>query len=154
MRLEPHHSHVLLVEGSRWGDENPPLAAAAGPIADGASITTALINGGEVAWTDVEESVRAGRPVIAVSGSGRAADDLAAAVAGQPAGERATRLAASGLLTAGPAESGADGRQCPFPQLMWHYLITICQRRRGSRTRGHETRFEHRTYLISSDYIT
>jgi hypothetical protein len=43
-------------------------------------------------------SLRAGRPLLAVAGSGRAADQLARAVRGGPAEERAVRLAASGLV--------------------------------------------------------
>jgi len=106
-RLEPHHSHFVLVEGSSWGDESPLLAAAAGAVAGGAPTATVLVNGGEVAWADVEHSVRARRPVVAVAGSGRAADDLAAAVAGEPASERATGLARGGLVTTVPAEPAA-----------------------------------------------
>jgi hypothetical protein len=44
--------------------------------------------------------VRAGRRVLVVAGSGRTADLLATALRGEAAGERARRLAASGLLSA------------------------------------------------------
>ena len=99
-QLEGNHTHFLLVPGTDWGDETPWLARAAGDASKGHPSVTVLVDGGDVAWRDVEESVRAGRKVIVVAGSGRAADSLAAALRGEPADERARRLAASGLLSA------------------------------------------------------
>jgi SLOG in TRPM, prokaryote len=61
---------------------------------------TVLLDGGEIAWRDVEESVRAGRRVLVVAGNGRTANVLGAALPGEAADERARRLAASRLLTA------------------------------------------------------
>ena len=57
-----------------------------------------LVNGGEIAYLDVECSLHAGRPVLAIAGSGRTADQVASAVRGGPADDRAVRLAASGLV--------------------------------------------------------
>jgi hypothetical protein len=65
---------------------------------------TVLVNGGDTAWEDVRHSVEAGRPAIAVAGSGRTADRLAQALRGEIADERAIALSASGLLR---AEGGA-----------------------------------------------
>ena len=96
--LEPNHTHVLLVPGEHWGDEAPWITRLAGLIADGRPSVTVLVNGGEVSWTDVAESVAAGRPVLVVAGTGRTADRLAEAVAGSRADERATTLVGSGLV--------------------------------------------------------
>ena len=96
--LEPNHTHFLLVPGSKWGDESPWLSRAAGAMANGSPSVTVLVNGGETAWEDVSESVKAGRPVVVVDGSGRVADELAAALAGARSEQRAMELAASGLL--------------------------------------------------------
>ena len=96
--LEPNHTHFLLVPGSRWGDESPWLSRTAEVLADGAPSVTVLVDGGETAWQDVTESVQAHRPVVVVAGSGRVADTLAAALAGEATGERARELAASGLI--------------------------------------------------------
>lgn len=106
-RLEPNHSHFLLVEGSRWGDESPWIAATATAVARELAAATVLVDGGELAWGDAEESVREGRSLVTVEGSGRSADELADALAGRPAGERPSRIAASGLVTAVPAEVDA-----------------------------------------------
>jgi len=96
--LEPHHSHFLLVPGSAWGDEAAWIAQLAGAIAGADPSVTVLVNGGEIAWTDAAESVRAQRPVLAVAGTGRTADVLAAAAAGGPTDERSAPLVASGLV--------------------------------------------------------
>ena len=109
LEVEPYHTHFILVPGSRWGDEAPWMTSTVQAMADGSPTVTVLVDGGETAWEDVSESVRAQRPVIVIDGSGRVADILAAALAGKQVEERALRLAGSGFLQAvrtddGPAE--------------------------------------------------
>lgn len=106
--LEPHHTHFVLVPGSRWGDDSPWLARVASVLADKAPSVTVLVNGGEIAWEDVSQSVKAGRPVVVIAGSGRTADTLAAALRGEAADERARELVASGLLQAINLTDGFD----------------------------------------------
>jgi SLOG in TRPM, prokaryote len=96
--LEPHHTHFVLVPGSRWGEEAEWLACLTSVIAGSAGSATVVANGGQVAWRDVRHSVQAGRPVIALAGSGRTADVLAAAVRGQESDRRAGGLVGSGLV--------------------------------------------------------
>jgi hypothetical protein len=96
--LEPHHSHFVLVPGTHWGDESPWLSAVADALSVGACSVTVLINGGDIAWKDVEQSVKASRPVIVISGSGRTADALSRALRGEVVDERAKRLLTSELL--------------------------------------------------------
>jgi hypothetical protein len=96
--LEPNHSHFLFVPGTRWGDESPWLARFATAIANGRPSATVVVNGGDVTLGDAEQSVGAGRRVIAVSGSGRTADTLAAAARGGTADDRARNLTASGFV--------------------------------------------------------
>ena len=98
--LEPNHTHFLLVPGEEWGDESEWIARVASVLARGARAATVLANGGEIAWNDVGCSVRDGRAVIALAGTGRTADVLAAAVRGGAAAEPAGKLAASGLVHA------------------------------------------------------
>jgi SLOG in TRPM, prokaryote len=98
--LEPNHTHVVLVPGTDWGDEIAWLARLVTVLAGSARSVTVLANGGDVAWADVEQSVADGRPVVALAGTGRAADQLAAAVRGERRDERAQALAASGLIHA------------------------------------------------------
>jgi len=98
LSLEPHHTHVVLVPGSTWGEESPWLASVASELAGDSPSVTVVLNGGEVTLDDVTRSVKAGRSVLVVAGSGRAADTLAAALAGERQDPRAAKLAASGML--------------------------------------------------------
>jgi len=100
LQVEPHHTHFLFVPGSRWGDESQWMTYTVDEMAGGGPSVTILVDGGEAAWVDVAESVRARRPVIVVGGSGRLADTLAAALRGNKADGRALELAGSGLLRA------------------------------------------------------
>lgn len=93
--LEPHHTHVLLVPGREWGDESPWLSRVAAAIAGGSPSVTLVVNGGQITYDDIELSLRAGRPVIVVAGTGRTADDIAAAARGAAPNPRAARLAAA-----------------------------------------------------------
>jgi SLOG in TRPM, prokaryote len=102
--LDAHHTHFVLVPGAEWGDEAPWIARVATELAGGWPSVTVLVNGGEIAYTDAGYSLHAGRPVLAIAGSGRTADQVAGAVRGGPADERAVRLAASGLVEAVDAD--------------------------------------------------
>lgn len=101
---EPHHTHLLLVPGSSWGDEAPWLATVADVLADGGPSATVLVNGGEIAYADVERSLERGRPVIVLAGTGRTADALADAIAGRQADRRAVALARTGPIRVVPIE--------------------------------------------------
>jgi hypothetical protein len=79
-QLAPHYSHFMLVPGSQFGDESPWIFDAATSLSRGRMSVTILINGGEVSRKDIELSLENGRPVIALSRTGRLADELA----GQP----------------------------------------------------------------------
>ncbi len=97
--LEPYHSHFLLVLGARWGKESPWIARTASMLAEGKPSATLLINGGEITWKDAEASIKAKRTVIVAAGSGRTADQIAAAQQGiATTDKRARKLSASGLL--------------------------------------------------------
>jgi len=96
--LEPNHTHFFLVPGARWGDESIWLAQVASAIAADAPSITVLINGGDVTWEDAAQNVNMGRSLIVISGSGRTADILAAAVHGDVSDDRAKKLIQSGLV--------------------------------------------------------
>lgn len=76
-QLESHYSHFILVPGSQFGDESPWIVDAATLLSKDHRSVTILINGGEVSRKDVELSLEKGRPVIALSRTGRLADELA-----------------------------------------------------------------------------
>lgn len=76
-QLEPHYSHFILVPGSQFGDESPWIVDAAAILSKAHKSVTILINGGEVSRKDIELSLENGRPVIALGGTGRLANELA-----------------------------------------------------------------------------
>ena len=102
--LERHHTHFVVVPGDEWGAEAPWIAHTATALAGPAPSVTVLVNGGEIAFADVANSVEAGRPVLVIAGSGRTADQFAAALRGDPADQRAEDLSTSGLVSSVPPE--------------------------------------------------
>jgi hypothetical protein len=76
-QLEPHYSHFILVPGSEFGDESPWIVDTATLLSKNQRSVTILINGGEVSRKDIQLSLENGRPVIALSRTGRLADELA-----------------------------------------------------------------------------
>lgn len=77
-QLEPHHSHFILVPGNEFGDESKWIVRAATMIAGNKNKSvTVLVNGGKVSQQDVEEGLRANRPLVVLSGTGRLADEIA-----------------------------------------------------------------------------
>jgi hypothetical protein len=75
-QLEPNYTHFILVPGSQFGDESPWIVDAAALLSKNHRSVTVLINGGEVSRTDIDLSLKSGRPVIALSRTGRLADEL------------------------------------------------------------------------------
>jgi hypothetical protein len=75
-QLEPNYSHFILVPGNDFGDESPWIVDAATILSKGHRSVTILINGGEVSRKDIELSLEKERPVIALSRTGRLADEL------------------------------------------------------------------------------
>ena len=102
--LEPNHTDFFVVPGEQWGAEAPWIARTATVLAGTAGSITVLANGGQIAYSDVQHSVEAGRPVVVVSGSGGTADVFAAAVAGASIDERAAGLVRSGLIRSVPMD--------------------------------------------------
>ncbi|WP_198805213.1 hypothetical protein [Leptolyngbya sp. BL0902] len=78
--LEPHHTHFLLTPGHAWGSESPWLSDLATAIAQPQPALTLLVNGGKIATTDFHINLAAGRPMLVLAGSGRLADEVAAAL--------------------------------------------------------------------------
>lgn len=75
-QLAAHYSHFILVPGNQFGDESPWIVDAATILSKGHGSVTVLINGGEVSRKDIELSLKQERPVIALSRTGRLADEL------------------------------------------------------------------------------
>lgn len=80
--LDPNHSHVVAVDNpsapakDSWGSETETMYWIFAALAEGRPSVTIVANGGGITLTEVEFNVRAGRPLILIEGSGRAADAL------------------------------------------------------------------------------
>ncbi len=102
--LEPNHTAFVFVPGEQWGAEAPWIARTATVVAGTTRSITVLINGGQIAYGDVQQSVEAGRGVLVISGSGGTADVFAAALTGASADARAAALIESGLIRSAPMD--------------------------------------------------
>lgn len=77
--LEPNHSHFVLVPGTEWGDESPWIVRVARAVAGESPFVGLVVGGGDITAIDARLLVDSGFAVIAISGTGGVADDLAAA---------------------------------------------------------------------------
>jgi hypothetical protein len=100
--LEPDHTGVVVVPGTSWGDESPWLAMVARHLAGASPSVTLVVNGGEITFQDIANSIADRRPVIVVDGTGRTADLIARATADPTATPdddlRPAAIAASSLV--------------------------------------------------------
>ena len=94
-----HHSKLILVPGSAFGDESPWLFAVADHLAGGEA-PTLVVNGGKLTLREALKRLAAGRRVVTLDGSGRSADELAT-----DPGYR--QLRASGTLRVLPLDADA-----------------------------------------------
>ena len=80
--VDPNHSHIVAVDnpaapaGDAWGSETGTMYWLFANLAEGRPSVTIVANGGGITLAEVEANVRAGRRMILIEGSGRAADAL------------------------------------------------------------------------------
>ncbi len=74
--LEAHHSHFVLVEGRRWGDETGVMYELAGELAKGCPSLALFAGGGKVTLDEMERNVDQGRKMVLLVGSGRVTDAI------------------------------------------------------------------------------
>jgi len=123
--IDPNHSHVVAVDNpsapaaDSWGSEIETMYWLFDKLAEGRPSVAVVANGGANTLKEVECNVRAGRRILLVAGSGRAADALASLLEGRDVAADLTSLQASAneaRLTRRPElfqivelESGASG---------------------------------------------
>ncbi len=124
--IDPHHSHVVAVDDpaapkkDAWGSETRTMYWLFGELAKDRPSVTVVANGGGITLSEVEANVRAGRRMILISESGRAADALVSLLAGtkpatdellklQQQAKRAGLTARPELFTQVPLSAGAAG---------------------------------------------
>ena len=80
--IDPNHSHIVAVENplapaqDTWGSETATMYWLFGKLAAGRPSVTIVANGGGITLNEVDANVRAGRRMVLIEGSGRAADAL------------------------------------------------------------------------------
>lgn len=123
---DPNHSHLVAVRNpaappaDAWGSETETMYWLFARLGEGRPTVTVVANGGGVTLREVEANVRAGRRMILIAGSGRAADALVSLLRNQTPREEdvvALRARAQSMaLTARPElfeivplDAGPDG---------------------------------------------
>ena len=79
--IDPNHSVVVAVDDATlpkgepgWGSETATMYWLFGRIADGRPSVAVVANGGAITLKEIDANIEAGRPIILIEGSGRAAD--------------------------------------------------------------------------------
>jgi hypothetical protein len=124
--VDPNHSHVVAVDNpsapakDAWGSETATMYWLFDRFTEGRPAVTVVANGGGITLTEIEANVNAGRRMIVIEGSGRAADALVSLVRQtQPSGDEVIRLRDRAdkaklarrpeLIQIVPLTSGAEG---------------------------------------------
>lgn len=104
--IDPNHSHVVLVAnpewtghrgadrargGGHWGAETDAMYEIFGRLSAGCASAAVVVNGGAITLDEAQRNLAQRRPIVAVAGSGRAADAIVAHVRGTEPAEPAAR---------------------------------------------------------------
>lgn len=100
--VDPNHSHVVAVDNPAvaadqpaWGSETETMYWLFDRLAAGRPSVTIVANGGSITLSEVAANVKAGRTMIVIGGSGRAADALVSLLEdATPAGAHETQTRA------------------------------------------------------------
>ena len=84
--LEPHHTDIVMVPGDEWGDETSTMLALCRELDQRGPVVVLIAGGGDQTMIEIEGHLADRRSVVALRGTGRAADQMAA----RPAGVRLT----------------------------------------------------------------
>ena len=92
--VDPHHSDVVAVENPAWepsngwwGSETPTMYQIFARLSEGRRSVAVIANGGGVTLDEIDENIRATRPIVLVAGSGRAADAVVTLLNGTTSAE-------------------------------------------------------------------
>ena len=87
--VDPNHSAIIAVDDpslpadqDAWGSETTTMYDVFARLAEGRPSVTVVANGGGIALTEVDANVKAGRRMLLIEGSGRAADALVSLIRG------------------------------------------------------------------------
>ncbi len=83
-RLEPHHSHFVLVEGDSWGEETPIMYRLVAGLAINCPSLAIFAGGGQIVIEEMLQNVAQNREMILIAGSKGNTDAVVAARSGAP----------------------------------------------------------------------
>lgn len=86
-RLEPHHSHFVIVEGAEWGEETPLMYRLAASLAKSCPSISVFAGGGRISLTEMAQNVSQDREMILLAGSEGSTDAVVEAFLGIPAAD-------------------------------------------------------------------
>lgn len=99
-RLEPHHSHFVLVEGETWGAETPVMYNLVAALSHTCPSLAVFAGGGKITITEMQYNVLQKRELVLIAGSKRSTDMAIAAHAGdEVANESIRQVASAGRIT-------------------------------------------------------
>src|SRR5260370_10064279 len=75
--LDSNHSHFVLIEGDKWGDETSMMYKLADELGKNIPVVTVLVNGAVIVKHEAWQTVQRRWPLIIIKGSGRTADAIA-----------------------------------------------------------------------------
>ena len=136
--LDPNHSHIVTVADpsvtapEAWGTETGIMYWLFGRLSEGRPSVAVLVNGGGVALKEVVANVEAGRPLIVLEGSGRAADAIASLAKGATPAHDVAEFGRDG---AGDGRIGAARTASRAPDRWRCHRVEKCDAR--DHRRGH-----------------
>jgi hypothetical protein len=74
--LEPHHSHFVLVDGKKWGDELNTMYTLGEHLSKNCPTINIYAGGGQICKREMQTAIAQGRKMILLAGSGRLTDEV------------------------------------------------------------------------------
>jgi len=72
--LEPHHSHLVLVEANEWGQETATMYELVVALSQSVPSLVVFAGGGRITMREMEANAKLGQRMILLAGSGRTTD--------------------------------------------------------------------------------
>jgi len=117
--LEPHHSHFVLVDGKKWGDELNTMYTLGQHLSQNCPTLNIYAGGGKICKREMQTAVDQGRKMILLAGSGRLTDEVLKAHRGEAVeDERIKTIAQQGDIVALNMSEGPEALRKLIKQLL------------------------------------
>jgi len=117
--LEAHHSHFVLVDGKKWGDELNTMYTLGQHLSQNCPTLNIYAGGGKICKREMQTAVDQGRKMILLAGSGRLTDEVLKAHRGEEVeDERIKTIAEQGDIVALKMSDGPEALRKLIKQLL------------------------------------